>query len=77
MANKEENLEELIHLIGISADMAAINAVKAGKTQAEIVRSALQNFMICGIRNGMIQIAHREFWPDFILTSPPYSPMLR
>lgn len=67
------DIDDLLKLIGVAGDMAFLESQKnPTATMADNVRSAMREILKCGISNGMIQVAHADFWPHLIATSPPY-----
>lgn len=67
-----EQLEALLKSVQLSADIAALDAIKEGKTQAQITGAAMREAFLCAIGNGLITIVPAGEWPFTIKPSPPY-----
>jgi hypothetical protein len=69
-----ETCAALLELVRLAADIAAIDAINAGKTSAEVTRLAVAEAFKCALGNGLIVVVDRELWPDLIASGPPYKP---
>lgn len=67
-------LNSLLRNVQLAYDVAAINAINYGMTNAEIAKAAVREALLCAEGNGMITITPREEWPEWIVSAPPYHP---
>lgn len=67
-------LKSLMRNVQLAYDVAAIDAINAGKTNAEVAKAAVREALLCAEGNGMITITPREQWPEWIVSDPPYHP---
>lgn len=67
-----EVLDALLRNVQLAHDIAAINAINEGKTNAEVARAAVREALLCAEGNSLITVVPRDEWPDLITSTPPY-----
>ena len=70
----DEILRRLVRNVQLAYDVAAIDAINAGKTSAEIAKAAVREAFLCAEGNGMITVKAPDEWPEWISSTPPYHP---
>lgn len=67
-----EVLDALLRNVQLAHDIAAIDAINEGKTNAEVARTVVREALLCAEGNGLITVVPREEWPPWITSTPPY-----
>lgn len=67
------DLDDLLRLVMGAGHDAAIDARRAGETGAEVARVTVREALRCGLINGLISMKPRDTWPEWVVTTPPYT----